>query len=78
MDYIEKTIEFTREEERAIKEYAGSVNMSFFEVIREAIIEKIEDEYDLKMAKESYEEFLKDPTTYTIDEVIKELEALED
>lgn len=56
-----------------IKAYAEMNNMSLSELVRKAILEKIEDEYDLKAYYEAMEEYKKNPTTYTLDEVEKEL-----
>ena len=56
-----------------IKAYADMNNMSLSELVRKAILEKIEDEYDLKAYYEAMEEYNKNPTTYTLDEVEKEL-----
>lgn len=56
-----------------IKAYADMNNMSLSELVRKAILEKIEDEYDLKAYYEAMEEYKKNPTTYNLDEVEKEL-----
>ena len=53
-----------------IKKYAEMNNISLSDLIRNAIMEKIEDEYDLKCYYKAYE---KNPKTYTMDEVKKEL-----
>lgn len=57
-----------------IKAYADMNNISLSDLIRKAVLEKIEDEYDLKAYYEAMEEYKKNPTTYTLDEVEKELE----
>lgn len=56
-----------------IKSYADMNNISLSELVRNAVIEKIEDEYDLKAYYEAIEEYNKNPKTYTLDEVEKEL-----
>lgn len=56
-----------------IKAYAEMNGMSVSELVRKAIIEKIEDEYDLKCYYEAMEEYKKNPKTYTLEEVKKEL-----
>ena len=56
-----------------IKAYADMNNMSLSDLIRNAVLEKIEDEYDLKTYYEAMEEYRKNPKTYTLDEVEKEL-----
>jgi uncharacterized protein (DUF1778 family) len=61
------------EEERLIKEYARMQNRSVSDVLRSAILEKIEDVYDVTAADLAYQEYLDDPVTYTIDEVDRSL-----
>ncbi len=55
------------------KKYAELNGITVSELIRSSVIERIEDEYDLKAYEESLEEFNKNPVTYTLDEVEKEL-----
>ena len=38
-------------------------------MIRSAILEKIENEYDVRAADEAYNEYLNDPVDYSVDEV---------
>ena len=54
-----------------IKAYAVINNMSLSYMIRNAILEKIEDEYDLKCYKKAMHEYKKNPKTYTIEEIKK-------
>ncbi len=56
-----------------IKEYADMNNISLSDLIRNAVLEKIEDEYDLECYYKALEEYKKNPKTYTMDEVKKEL-----
>lgn len=60
-----------------IKSYAEIKGMTLSELIRKAILEKIEDEYDLKCYYEAMEEYKKNPKTYTSEE-LKEMMALWD
>lgn len=57
-----------------IKAYADINNISLSDLIRNAVIEKIEDEYDLKCYEEAIKEYNKNPKTYTLEEVKKELD----
>ena len=57
----------------AIKTYAASYGMTVSECIRRAILEQIEDEYDLQVFEEAYAEYKKNPVAYTHEEVKKEL-----
>lgn len=56
-----------------IKAYADMNNISLSDLIRNALLEKIEDEYDLECYYKALEEYKKNPKTYTMDEVKKEL-----
>ncbi len=56
-----------------IKAYAEMNNISLSELIRNAVMEKIEDEYDLECYKKAMQEYKENPKTYTMDEVKKEL-----
>lgn len=56
-----------------IKAYADMNNISISDLVRNAVIEKIEDEYDLECYKKAIEEYKKNPKTYTISEVKEEL-----
>ena len=57
-----------------IKAYAEMNKISLSDLIRNAVLEKIEDEYDLKCYNEAMEEFKNDPKTYTMEELKKELD----
>ena len=61
------------EDDLLIKNYAKLHNMSVSELIRKAVIEMIEDEYDLKAYEKAMADYENDPVTYTLDEVKKEL-----
>lgn len=54
-----------------IKAYAEMNGISLSELVRKSIMEKIEDEYDLKCYYEAMEEYKKNPKTYTHEEVKK-------
>ena len=48
-------------------------NISLSDLIRNAVIEKIENEYDLECYKKAMADYKKNPKTYTIEEVKEEL-----
>lgn len=66
------TIRLSEEESNLIKSYAAQERRSVSDVIRLAILDRIEDEYDLALFKEAKEEFEKDPRTYPLAAVMKE------
>ena len=55
------------------KKYAEMHGMSVSDMVRRAVIERIEDEFDLQCYYKAMEEYEKDPVTYTLDEVKEEL-----
>lgn len=57
-----------------IKSYASLRGLSVSELIRRIVMEHIEEEFDLKECEKAYAEYKKDPVTYTLDEVIEELD----
>lgn len=56
-----------------VKAYAKLNNISLSDLIRNAILEKIEDEYDLECYNKAMEEHKKNPKTYTMNEIKEEL-----
>ncbi len=56
-----------------IKKYAKINNITVSELIRQSVIEKIEDEYDLNSFNKSYSEYENDKETYSLNDVKKEL-----
>ena len=63
------SLRLSKEDTRLIKDYAIINNISVSDLIRQAVIEKIEDEIDLATYNRAAEEFGKNPKTYTLDEV---------
>ncbi len=55
------------------KKFAEMNGITVSELIRSSVMEKIEDEYDLKVYKKAMQEFKKNPVTYSLEEVEKEL-----
>lgn len=67
------SLRLSDEDTKLIKDYAKINNMSVSDLIRKAVIEKIEDEIDLDAYNKAIKEFKKDSKTYTLDEIEKEL-----
>ena len=70
------SLRLSEEDSILIKNYAALHNVSLSDLFRQAVMEKIEDEYDLATYNKAMEEYNKDFTTYTLDEVEKELGLL--
>ena len=56
-----------------IKAYAALHGMTVSELVRDAVMERIEDEYDLKAYVEAMAAYKNDSVTYSLDEVEREL-----
>lgn len=67
------SVRFSEQDEAIVKAYANLNNISLSDFIRNAVLEKIEDEYDLKVYEKAMEEHRKNPVTYTLDEVEREI-----
>ena len=63
------SLRVTEKESELIKSYAKLYGESVSEYIRRTVMERIEDEFDLKCYNEAKAEFEKNPTTYSTDEV---------
>jgi len=67
------SVRLNEEDEKLIKTYADKNNISLSELIRKAVLEKIENEYDLECYKKAIKDFKKNPKTYSLQDVKKEL-----
>lgn len=63
-------IRLSDEESRLIKNYAKSQRRSVSDVIRLAILDQIEDEYDLSLFSEAKKEFEANPKTISHEEMM--------
>ena len=67
------SVRLNEKDEMLIKKYAELNNISLSDLIRNAVMEKIEQEYDLETYKKAIEEYTKNPKTYTLEDIKKEL-----
>ena len=67
------SIRMTEEEKQLADSYAKLDGISLSEAIKKAYFEKIEEEYDVALADAAMREYKKNPKTYTLDELMKEL-----
>lgn len=58
-----------------IRAYASMNGMTVSELVRRTVLERIEDEYDLKAYEKAMEEYRKNPVTFTHAEVLRMLET---
>lgn len=59
------SVRLTEQDEQLFKAYAKSNNISLSDLIRNAVMEKIEDEYDLAVYRESLQEYNNHPISYS-------------
>lgn len=67
------SIRLTDSEKKLIEEYAKLNNKSMAEVLKTAFFEKMEDEFDIRVADESFLEYKKNSKKYSIDEAKEKL-----
>ena len=71
------TIRIENDDKEIIARYARAKGRSVSDVVREAILNQIEDEYDLALYRQAIEDYRRNPVSYTLDEVAKMLESAE-
>jgi hypothetical protein len=57
-----------------IKSYASMRGMTVSELVRKIVMDHIEEEFGLKEYEKAYAEYRNNPVTYTLDEVVKDLD----
>ena len=64
------SLRVNNDELSVIKSYADIRGTTVSDVVREAIFEKIEDEFDIDIYKRAIKEHRKNPKTYSHDELL--------
>lgn len=67
------SLRFNENDTRLIKAYATMHNMTVSDFIRSAVLERIEDEHDLKAYEKAMEEYKKNPVSFSHKEVMQML-----
>lgn len=65
------SVRTNEEETKLFRSYATLHNVSMSEAYKRALIEKIEDEFDIAEMAEEVEKFEKNPKTHSLDELRK-------
>lgn len=68
------SIRLTDKETEMIRKYAELQGKTVSDVVRYAILNHIEDEFDLALFEEALKDYEKNPKSYTLDEVKKLLD----
>ena len=67
------SVRLSEEDTNIIKAYAAMNNISLSDLVRNAIMEKIENEYDLECYEKAIKKYKANPKTYSMEEIKKEL-----
>ena len=67
------SVRFDKEEEKLVKSYCALHGISMSDAIRRAILEKIEEEFDIAEAEEAIRKFEADPVTIPWEKVKEDL-----
>jgi len=67
------SLRVSKEEMSVIKSYAEICGTTVSETVREAILGKIEDEFDIKTYKKAIKDHKRNPKTYTHTDVLEKL-----
>ncbi len=67
------SLRLSDEDTLLIKKYAELNRLSVSDLIRQTVMERIETEYDLEMFDKAMAEYKRNPVTYSLDAVEKEL-----
>lgn len=62
------SVRMSKEELKLVKKYAEINGTTVSNVVRKAILEKIEDEFDIFLYEKAYDKYKEDSVTYTIEE----------
>ena len=68
------SIRVSEKESKLIKKYAELNGTTVSEVMRQAILSKIEDEFDIFLYEKAHKEYEENPKTYTLEEAKKLLD----
>ena len=67
------SLRLNEEDGKLIKSYAELNGMSISELVRQAVLEHIEEKYDLQAYEKALQAYHADPVTYSQEEVEREL-----
>ncbi|MCD8286013.1 MAG: DUF6290 family protein [Clostridia bacterium] len=63
------SIRLTEDERSLAESYAALHSISVGDAFKQALFERIENEYDISVGRDAYEEYLKDQKTYSMEEM---------
>ncbi|HZJ76096.1 MAG TPA: DUF6290 family protein [Oscillospiraceae bacterium] len=71
------SLRISDKESKLIRDYAKTKGISISDLVREAIMEKIEDDIDINLYMESMKKHRDNPEDISFDEMMKELDLNE-
>ena len=63
------TLRLNEQEQEFFKKYADFTGQKLSTLFKDALLEKIEDAYDLKIAEQALVEYEKNPVSYSVEEM---------
>ena len=63
------SVRLNEQEEELFKTYAEFMDETLSTLFKKALLEKIEDEFDLKVGQKALVEYEQDPVTYSVEEM---------
>ena len=69
------SLRMDEEDEKLIKEYAKTKNITVSSLIRNAVLEKIEDEIDMDLYHIAMKQHIANPQVVSFDEMMKEIDS---
>ena len=73
MLYMTISLRLSDEDAMLIKKYAELNKISVSDLIRQTVLERIENEYDLELFEKAMSEYKNNPVTYSLDDTEREL-----
>ena len=70
---VEVTVTFTEGAVELMKGFAAEKGLTLLEYVKQAVLDRLEDDEDIRDADAAYAEYLKNPVTYSLEEIEAEL-----
>ena len=67
------TLRINDDDNKLVRDYAKANNITISDLIRDSVLEKIEDDIDLKLYDQAMKEHKEDPQDISFDEMMTEL-----
>ena len=70
---VEVTVTFTEGAVELMRGFAAEKGITLLEYVKQAVLDRLEDDEDIRDADAAYAEYLKNPVTYSLEEIEAEL-----